>query len=162
MPFRLASSALDSNGLLPPWYARTGSNSSPPVGWAEAPRGTESIAVICEEPDSPFPSRWVVYNLPPEPSALSGGQPLEPDLPCGASQGVNSLGVPGWSGPDEDGTPKRFRFEGFALSSMLDIPSGSDLETVRTAMEGRILARAVLEAGYAPRGERVRRDGGRG
>jgi phosphatidylethanolamine-binding protein (PEBP) family uncharacterized protein len=149
MSFKVTSSALDSEGFLPCWYSRTANNSSPPLGWANAPRGTVTIALICEEPArSGTICHWVLYNLPPEPPGIYGGLPVETDLENGAGQGVNSFGVPGWTGPEDTGELKQLDFTAYALNRRVDIPAGADPEMLRRAMNGAILASSRFTARY--------------
>lgn len=152
MAFKLTSSSVDKDGFLPGWYSRTMNNSSPPLGWANVPRGTATIAIICEEASGETPiHHWLLFNLPPEPPGIYGGLPVEPDLENGAGQGVNSFGVPGWTGPEETGGLRLLRFTGYALDRRLDIPAGSDAETLRRAMEGLVLSTGGFTAKYMGR-----------
>lgn len=153
MSFRLVSSALDSNGFLPAWYARSQEDASPPMGWVDPPRGTSAIAIICEETGSRDGRiHWVIYNLPPEPPALRGGLRIEPEMANGASQGVNSFGIPGWTGPEGSGGRRRLQFTAHALSRRLEIPPGSDAVTVRDAAASCTLGIARLGAVFLPKG----------
>ncbi len=152
MAFKVTSSAVDAEGFLPGWYSRTSNNSSPPIGWANAPKGTVAVAIVCEEqgPNGQL-THWVIYNLPPEPPGIYGGLPVEPDLENGAGQGVNSFGVPGWTGPENTGEVKVLTFTVFALDRRVDIPSGSDAETLRRAMDGAVISTGGFTAKYQGR-----------
>lgn len=153
MAFKVTSSAVDNEGYLPGWYSRTTNNSSPPVGWANAPKGTVSIAMTCAETSDGAPVyHWILYNLPPEPPGIYGGLPVEPELENGAVQGVNSFGVPGWTGPESTGILRVLTFSAYALDRRLDIPHGSDAETLARAMAGSVLATAVFDARFMGRG----------
>ena len=41
-------------------------NKSPILQWTGAPKGTQSFALICDDPDAPKKTwvHWVVYNIP--------------------------------------------------------------------------------------------------
>jgi Raf kinase inhibitor-like YbhB/YbcL family protein len=150
--FRFVSSAVDNAGFLPSWYSRLRNDSSPPAGWAEAPEGTKSIVIICEQISGETRiCHWVLFNVPPEPTTIYGGLPKEPDLPRGAVHGTNSFGVPGWTGPGFASEGIVLVFTGYALSSLLPLPSGASVEAVRTAMQGRLLARCEFSGRYVSR-----------
>lgn len=62
----LHSPAFFIGGTIPFKYTCDGENLSPPLHWDEAPHGTNSFALIVEDPDAPTKTftHWVLYNLP--------------------------------------------------------------------------------------------------
>lgn len=64
------------------------------------PAGTNSLALIMDDPDAPsgaFAHR-VLFNLPPDTRELPEGVPPEDELASGALQGKNDLGKVGYFG----------------------------------------------------------------
>jgi len=82
----------------------TGANRSPALNWTGAPAGTKSFGVTMFDIDAPTGSglwHWVVFNLPPETTALNvgTGETTGKQLPIGSIQIFNDTGVIGYSGP---------------------------------------------------------------
>ena len=97
------------------WSAEAGGNDAcTPLAWSGAPEGTKSFALICDDPDAPTDEpwvHWVIFNLPPEMTALPGGIGKE-GAPEGTTQGVNSWpsdnqGYRGPAPPEGDGRGRR-------------------------------------------------------
>lgn len=132
---------------IPPRYSRDDTNDSPPISWARLPEETQSIAVICEDPDAAGEAafvHWVIYNIPPKHPGLPEGisktaQPLE--IP-GCVQGLNHFGEIGYDGPQ----PSRghgvhhYHFRVFALDAVLPIEERITKERLIDAMRGHVLA----------------------
>ena len=71
MPLTLTSPAFAANGEIPARHTCEGEDASPPLAWSGAPQGTQSFALIVDDPDAPDPKaprmtwvHWVLYNLP--------------------------------------------------------------------------------------------------
>ena len=100
---RLYSSAFEHNGDIPVEYTCEGSDISPPLEWSGVPAGTESLALIVDDPDAPDPAapktvwvHWVVFNLP----KLTTGLPQAiRDLPKQARCGLNDWKRAAYGGP---------------------------------------------------------------
>ena len=149
---KLASSAFDPHGGIPPKYTHDGANVSPPLRWSDVPEGTRSLALIVDDPDAPDPAaprrtwvHWVVVDIPPNVGALD--EDAASGLPGGARQGRNDWGDAAYGGPDPPVGRHRYVHKLYALDTTLDIdaPTKSDL---LSAMEGHVLARADLVATY--------------
>ena len=69
----MTSTAFAAGEPIPAKYASRdaspeGQNVSPPLRWSGVPEGTAELALICEDPDAPFPHafvHWTMYHLPP-------------------------------------------------------------------------------------------------
>ena len=151
------SSAFDTGQPIPRKHAYTGEgdNISPPLSWSGAPEGTQSYALICDDPDAPSPKRprpnpwvhWVVYNLPPDKTALG-----ERDEGGGVS-GRSDFGQTGWGGPmppPGSGTHRYF-FKVYALDAKLGLKAGATKDELLAAMEGHILAQGETYGTYERR-----------
>src|SRR5262249_49177712 len=66
MSLNIESSAFKSGGTIPKKYTADGPDVSPPLSWSEPPAGTESLALICDDPDAPVGDwvHWVLWGLP--------------------------------------------------------------------------------------------------
>jgi phosphatidylethanolamine-binding protein (PEBP) family uncharacterized protein len=151
MSFRIASSAVDQNGFMPCWYSRSGGDSSPPLGWTGAPKGTRSIVVSCESRGPEPMCHWVLFDLPPSPATVFGGLPKSAELENGARQGTNSFGVTGWTGPDDCCGNTVLTFTAYALGDFLGLPPGSSPADVMAAVEPLLLGTARFTGSYLSR-----------
>jgi len=74
-------------------YSCFGQNLSPALAWTGVPEGTESLALLMDDPDSPPPGfvHWVVHNIPPTATGLPEGVPGVATLDDGTLQGSNDF-----------------------------------------------------------------------
>jgi hypothetical protein len=56
MPLTLASPAFDHEAAIPRHHTCEGDDVSPPLSWSDAPDGTQSFALIVDDPDAPDPN----------------------------------------------------------------------------------------------------------
>lgn len=139
----LTSPAFQSGGTIPEGYTCKGQDLSPPLEWTGVPAGTQSLALLCEDPDAPggLFVHWVLYNLPATMDSLAEGVPPLPSLANGARQGKNGFGRVGYDGPcPPPGSTHRYFFRLYALDTVLDLPPEATREQLLKAMEGHILA----------------------
>ena len=68
----LTSPAFSHNAGIPKIYTCQGKDISPALSWSGLPAGTQSLALIVDDPDAPDPAapkmtwvHWVLYNIPP-------------------------------------------------------------------------------------------------
>lgn len=152
----LTSPAFQDGERIPDRHARGGRNLSPALHWSELPEGTASVALICEDPDAPTLKpfvHWLIFNLPPSLPGLPEGvqqKPAPADLD-GAAQGVNDFDGVGYDGPapPAGGGPHRYRFQLFALDTVLTLPSGVSALSLRRALEGHVLGKGVLAGTFS-------------
>ncbi len=148
MEFKICSSAFPDGGYLPGWYSSSGLNASPPFGWAEAPPGTESLALICRSSSNTV--HWVLWNIPPDRKTIYGRLPTDRDLPQGIHQGVNDLLSTGWTGPIEKAPDLSLLFELYALDKHLTF-SEKDVTAsmLLYAMKGHVLGEASVNCVFS-------------
>ena len=101
MDIKITSPAFEDGGMIPAKYTCDSADISPPLRWDAVPEGTESIALICDDPDAPMGTwvHWVLFNLPAETYELAEDIPADKILPDGARQGVSDFGRIGYGGP---------------------------------------------------------------
>jgi Raf kinase inhibitor-like YbhB/YbcL family protein len=136
---------------IPEKYTCDGANVSPPLSWSEAPPGTRSFALICDDPDAPVGTwvHWVVYGLAPATAELPEMVAPTEQLPGGAKQGLNDFRRVGYGGPcPPPGRPHRYFFKLYALDTELALRSRATKADLVRAMAGHILAEAQLMGTY--------------
>ena len=153
---QLKSTAISDDGSIQSDYTCEGEDVSVPLSWGEIPAGTQSLALIIDDPDAPDPKNpkrtwvhWVVYNIPPEVSQLPAG--AADDLPEGAQTGKNDWGKTTYGGPCPPIGRHRYFHKLYALDTKLDLqrPTKAELEQ---AMKGHILAQTELVGTYEKEG----------
>lgn len=145
----LTTDSIGANSFFDPRYTCDINNSSPELRWDQIPPGTESFALIAEDPDAellrasrpgragraalragrptmsvpqePF-AHWVVYGISRDIRHLPAGVPPQDVLPNGIRQGLNSAGKLGYLGPCPaiGDPPHRYYFRIFALRTKLE------------------------------------------
>jgi len=150
MPFELTSTAFAHGESIPRKYTCDGEDISPPLLWGDPPQGTQSFALIADDPDAPMGTwvHWVLYNLSAESRALPEAVPPDADLPDGSRHGQNSWGRLGYGGPCPPSGTHRYFFKLYALDRVLDLAAGASKEQLLQAMEGHILAQTELMGLY--------------
>jgi Raf kinase inhibitor-like YbhB/YbcL family protein len=144
----LVSNSFAEGEFIPPLYTCDGANISPPLSWSGLPKGTRSLALICDDPDAPGGDfvHWVLFNIPPEVGGVEEGQPRNGSGPGGSVQGMTDFGRPGYGGPCPPRGTHRYYFRLFALDAMLEGGTESTKSDLMYRMEGRVLARCTLMA----------------
>lgn len=149
---KLTSSAFMPQGEIPAKYTCEGPNSSPPLLLSDVPVGTQSLALIVEDPDVPKALKpdeifdhWVMFNLTPTTTEIAEGE--KPGI-----EGNNSRGTTGYIGPcpPKEYEPSRHRyiFTLYALKTELPLAQGASKQEVLEAMEGNIITKTELVGTY--------------
>lgn len=135
---------------IPALFSCDGEDISPALAWGEAPAGTQSLALIVDDPDAPVGTwvHWVVYNLPPERRGLPQGVPGIESIEGGGLQGSNSWNRTDYGGPCPPSGTHRYFFKLYALDITLDAGGGLSKKDVEAAMAGHILAQGELMGTY--------------
>jgi Raf kinase inhibitor-like YbhB/YbcL family protein len=149
--FGLSSPAFAHGGSIPVDFCCDDKDISPALQWGEPPQGTNSLALIMDDPDAPSGTwvHWVLYNLPVSARSLPEGVPPDAELPDGSRQGRNSWGRLGYGGPCPPRGTHRYFFKLYALDTQLGLPAGATKEQLLKAMQGHVLASAELMGTYA-------------
>ena len=146
----LTSSAFSANQQIPSKYTCDGDDISPPLSWNEPPAGTQSFALICDDPDAPVGTfvHWVWFNIPADTREIPESISNEANPSVGGIQGKNNFGKLGYGGPCPPGGNHRYFFKLYALDTQLSLEAGANKAQVLEAMEGHILANAELIGMY--------------
>ncbi len=147
----LTSTAFSQGAEIPEKYTCDGVDVSPPLSWRSPPEGTESLALIMDDPDAPMGTwvHWVVYDIPADRGSLSEGVPADEPLSDGSLQGKNGWQRDGYGGPcPPSGSSHRYVFTLYALDTELGLEAGATKGSVLDAMDGHVLAQGELIGTY--------------
>ena len=148
---QLTSSSFEADSALPAKYTCDGSSVSPALAWNEPPAGTQSFALVVDDPDVPTKTavHWLIYDLPPATRALPEGVPTKAKLPDGSRQGKNVTGKIGYNGPcPQPGDAHHYFFKLYALDYQTGLKPKATSADVEKAIKGHILAQAELIARF--------------
>ncbi len=152
MTLKLESPAFTDKGPMPDVCTCDGKNTSPALTWSGVPLGTESLALIVDDPDAPDPAapkmtyvHWILFNIPPDTTGLPEGLK---QLPPGTREGLNDAGHTGYTGPCPPIGTHRYFHKLYALDTMLDLKGTPKKHDLEVAMKDHILAQATLVGMY--------------
>jgi Raf kinase inhibitor-like YbhB/YbcL family protein len=151
MSFSISSTSFPNGGDIPKKFTCDGADVSPELSWTGPPAGTQSFALIADDPDAPSGTwtHWVLFDLAPETNNLAESVSKIDELPGGERQGRNDFRKIGYNGPcPPPGKPHRYFYKLYALNAKLDLKPGTSKEEVEQAMEGRILGKAEWMGKY--------------
>lgn len=147
----MKSPAFQNGGEIPHRHTCDGADGSPRLTWTEAPAGTQSFALIADDPDAPGGTwvHWVIYDIPASikelPESIASGETLA----SGAKQGVNDFRKTGYGGPcPPPGSPHRYFFRLYALDAAANLKPRATKQQLLDAIKGHVLAEAELVGKY--------------
>ena len=145
----VTSSTFNQKGFIPVQHACDvlGQDRSPELSFSNIPDGTQSFALILDDPDAPGGTfnHWVIFNIPLAGNGLQRDIPRDAELENGIRQGTNGTEQIGYFGPCPP--PKethRYVFKVFALDTVLELEAGANKKQLLIAMKGHILGRGKL------------------
>jgi Raf kinase inhibitor-like YbhB/YbcL family protein len=151
MSFSLYSPVFMNSERMAVRYTADGSNLSPPLRWCDVPEGTQSFALVCDDPDAgdgPM-VHWVLYDIPAEVHAIDGNLPAQQIVLQKAKHGRNDFGTIGYSGPaPPPGSLHRYFFKLYALEDESQLEPGATCTDLTAAIEYQILGQARLMVLY--------------
>jgi Raf kinase inhibitor-like YbhB/YbcL family protein len=151
--FVLVCRSFGNGNMIPAEYTADGRNVSPALVWANVPEGTQTFALIVEDPDSPIGTftHWLICEMPRTLRELPEDVP-KTDLLSGdvtGVQGNNDFRHLGYGGPNPPpGKEHHYYFHLYALDTTLDMVGSFTKNQLRTAMKGHILGEATLMGRY--------------
>ena len=146
--FALRSPAFDNGEELDPSFTASEEDAvAPPLEWTAPPAGAQELVLIVEDPDAPSAEpfcHWLVWGLAPQQGKL-----LEGEAP--PRVGKNAHGNSEWLLPDPPvgDEPHGYVFQLFAIDRPLTLMPGATRGDLVEAMQGHIIAAAVLTATYS-------------
>jgi len=147
----MRSPAFAAGANIPEPFTCDGIDVSPALDWSDPPDGTETFALVMDDPDAPGRTwvHWVLYDLPAAVHGLPEGVPADGELSSGARQGRNDFGKIGYGGPcPPPGPAHRYHLKLYALDRTLGLPPGATKASVERAMRGHVIARADVTGSY--------------
>jgi Raf kinase inhibitor-like YbhB/YbcL family protein len=148
MSLELKSDAFVNGQSIPAKYSCIGKNISPALTWNDPPAGTQSFALIADDPDAPVGTwvHWVLFNIPADERSLSEDLPVTGKNvdPNAIYFGRNSSGNTRYDGPCPPSGTHRYFFKLYALDSLVNLLPGATKEELLKAMQGHILAQGEL------------------
>ena len=150
MSFTIKTTAFPNAGTIPKRYTCDGPDLSPELSWAGAPPGTQSFALIADDPDAPVGTwtHWIIWDIPPG-KGLPEGVAKSETLKDGTRQGKNDFKRIGYGGPcPPPGKPHRYFFKLYALDTKLEVKAGASRKELESAMKAHVLSQAELMGRY--------------
>lgn len=141
----ITSPAFEHNTSIPGRYTCDGRDISPPLLIESVPNGTESLALIMDDPDAPVGIwvHWILWNIPPHTREIKENRP-----PSGTVLGLNNWNRISYGGPCPPYGTHRYYFKLYALDTTLNLAPASTRADLERAMQGHILAQGELMGTY--------------
>jgi Raf kinase inhibitor-like YbhB/YbcL family protein len=142
----LTSTAFQNGQPIPVQFTCDGADQSPPLTWGDPPPGTNSFALIVDDPDAPSGlfRHWGASDIPPATRAIATGRSV-------GKQATNGFGKAGYGGPcpPKGHGPHHYHFKLYALDvGALDVPANAKVEDVEAAAQRRAIGRGELIGTY--------------
>ncbi len=149
--FELNTRAFAEGGRIPARHTCDGDDRSIPLSWSGAPEGTESFALLFDDPDAPGGTfkHWIIFDIPPTAVELLESVDTAARVVGTSIQLKNDFGRRGYGGPcPPEGETHTYRLFLYAMDTRLQIPANSSQGRVLDAIEEHALARAGLSGTY--------------
>ncbi len=142
-PFGAESSDFSEGETIPERHTCAGADVSPELFAYNPPAGTQSLALIMDDPDAGGVfTHWLLVDIPPNQSELPEGYQVGD---YGVS-GRNDFGRTGYDGPcPPSNGPHRYFFKVFALDvASLGLAEGASRQAIEQAMAGSVIDEVQL------------------
>ncbi|SED83842.1 hypothetical protein SAMN04490357_6014 [Streptomyces misionensis] len=143
----VTSPAYPDGGTIPRPHTCDGEDVSPPLVLTGVPGGTDSLAMVMRDLDTPHGAfaHWLVWDIGAGTRRLAAGQ-----RPPGAEEGRNGFGTDGYRGPcpPRGDHPHRYLLTVYATDRRPPVSPGASLDALRRALSGHTLATATLTGRY--------------
>jgi Raf kinase inhibitor-like YbhB/YbcL family protein len=138
----IKSTAFENEEQIPMKYTCDGEAVNPPITVGNIPEGTQTLAMVVEDPDAPGGTyvHWLVWNISPDPEIAENANP--------GISGTNSGEKTGYHPPCPPEGMHRYYFHVYALDARLEITAGATKQDLMTAMKPHILAKGTLMGVY--------------
>lgn len=139
----VTSTAFLPGAMIPQQYSCHGADISPPLSWQGAPKGTQSFALIMNDPDAPNRDwvHWLLINIPANINQLPESMTSPFD---GIVYGSNSWEKTRYNGPCPPSGTHHYYFNLYALDTVLNLPTGFHKADLQELLQQHTLATATL------------------
>lgn len=139
--FQISSPAFGHMGDIPRRHTCDDANVSPPLSFANVPVNASTLALIMEDPDAPSGTinHWTFWDLPKTKTQLPEAVHIPQE---GGTEGNN------YGGPCPPDGEHRYFFYAYAVDGELSLPSGSSVDELRQALDGRVASEAEMYGLY--------------
>ena len=155
--FKLTTDAFDDGATIPRQFTCDGEDLSPALTWSDPPAGTQSFALVVDDPDAPSGvfGHWAAFDIDRQSEGLAQGSGNDPSPPF--SQGRNDFGRTGYGGPcpPPGHGPHRYRFKLYALDveQLTELGGGApSVGEVEQAAQSHAIDRAELVGTFERKG----------
>jgi Raf kinase inhibitor-like YbhB/YbcL family protein len=141
---KVSSNAFKHNQFIASVYTCDGTNINPALVLDQLPEGTESIAVIVDDPDAPKGTftHWLIWNIKPASFINENAHDL-------GVEGTNDFGKAHYMGPCPPHGTHRYFFKVYALESFISLNAYSRKEALLSAIEDRVIGYGELVGLYS-------------
>ena len=107
--FTIKSDDFENESMLDKKFTPYGEDVNPSLKWSNPPEGTQSYALICEDPDCPSGlfTHWAIKNIPKETKNIESGKKIGVEI-------RNSWGLKRYKGPRPPSGIHRYYFKLYA------------------------------------------------
>jgi Raf kinase inhibitor-like YbhB/YbcL family protein len=139
---KISSNAFEHGGWIPVKYTCEGEDISPQLDIADVPDGTQSLALIVDDPDAPMGIwvHWVVYDIPVIERIDENSVP--------GMQGTNDFKRQDYGGPCPPSGTHRYYFKLYALDRKLELSPGITKDDLERIMAPHVLEETELMGRY--------------
>jgi Raf kinase inhibitor-like YbhB/YbcL family protein len=143
---KISSDDVTEGSNIPSKFTCDGENISPGLRIDGVPQAAKSLMLIVDDPDAPKGTftHWLLWNLKTDLKEILTNSP-----PQDAAQGVNDFGKNKYSGPCPPSGTHRYYFRLYALDFVPNLSSNTNRKALDKAVEGHVLAKAVLMGRYS-------------
>ena len=142
---KITSPAFANKGLIPAKYTCDGEDVNPPLSIEGISDGTQSLALIVDDPDAPMGTwdHWTLWNILPLEKIEENNAP--------GVEGLNDFNKHSYGGPCPPSGTHRYFFKVYALDTKLNLKPNSRKKDLEKAMKEHILARGEIIGLYKRR-----------
>ncbi|MCD4778989.1 MAG: YbhB/YbcL family Raf kinase inhibitor-like protein [Candidatus Omnitrophica bacterium] len=140
----LSSVDFDHQAFIPEVFTCQGLDINPELAVRDVPEGTQSLALIIDDPDAPAGTwvHWVVFNIPSDLQTIA-----QNTVP--GEQGLNDFGRLDYGGPCPPSGTHRYFFKIYALDKILSFDKAPSKQMLESAMQGHIIGQAEWMGKYS-------------
>ncbi len=143
---KITSPDFNNNEGLDQKFTCDGENMRPALVFSDVPSEAKSLVVVVDDPDAPdgVYTHWIIANIPPDISVLSGDS-----LPESASEGLNSNHKVGWIAPCPPYQVHNYHFIVYALNTLsIKFTKYDNKQELYNLIDGHVIESAEMIGTY--------------